>query len=43
MLTLAFKTRKVQKKKVCEKFRSMIRRSPEKNETSQKVKSTEKL
>ena len=38
MLTLAFKTRKVQKKKVCEKFRSMIKRSPEKNETSQKVK-----
>ena len=30
MFTFAFKTRKVQKKKVCGKFKRMIKRSPEK-------------
>ena len=34
---------KVQKKEVCGKFRSMIKRSLEKTEQSQKVKRTEKL
>ena len=38
MLTLTFKTRKVQKKKACEKFRSMIKRSPEKVKHHRKQK-----